>query len=288
MPIDTIARNRSRKTAEPGWATQTEHGDVIAQRTGAKYNVNLDSYKDGGPSRRTNLAYDPINDCRNILGGQQGARVVSHFQYCSVKKQAFNWVDSTGKVVGTTSYVQTTAGQAPQDYREIYYQTNLGFFDFVVYHNDLAFEVVGDTLGYSGSDGSNPACGIINSANNPKTIEQWRANGNAVATTVFDQDKSLAVGRDFVSRCPISMVTSPGILNYRDAITGIRLDSASYLEGTVGSGIFDQVTPNLTYGVSSTAHGAVAADIYTALNNPSATTLSSQASPSPGVRWTAR
>ncbi|GGT26992.1 hypothetical protein GCM10010222_80990 [Streptomyces tanashiensis] len=97
---------------------------------------------------------------------------------------------------------------------------------------------------------------------------QWQA----VAVSVFDQDKSLSVGRDFVSRCPVATVTSPCTLDYMDAATGIRLDSASYLEGTVGSGIFDRVTPNLTYNLSSTAHGAVAAHISTALNNPGATT----------------
>ncbi|WP_432084898.1 hypothetical protein [Streptomyces sp. bgisy095] len=57
-----------------------------------------------------------------------------------------------------------------------------------------------------------------------------------------------------------------------DAETGIRLDSAGYLEGTVGSGIFARVTLSLTHSRSSTAHGAVANHIHTALTNPGATT----------------
>ncbi|MFF8836056.1 NucA/NucB deoxyribonuclease domain-containing protein [Streptomyces sp. NPDC015130] len=267
VPVDTIAMNGSRR-GEPVLATQTEHGDAIAQRTGTSYDVNIDDFKDGAPAPRAALSYDPINDCRSLLGGNEGARVINHFQYCSVKKQAFHWVDSTGKIAGTVSYVQTTAGQAPQDYREIYFQTNLGYFDIVGYSKDMPFEVVGVTGGYSGSDGSNPKCDIINSANNPKTLEQWRANGSAVAVSVFDQDKSLAVGRDFVSRCTVATVTAPGVLNYKDAETGIRLDSASYLEGTVGSGIFDRVMPNVTYYLYDSPHGPVALHIHNALNNP--------------------
>ncbi|MFI0990508.1 NucA/NucB deoxyribonuclease domain-containing protein [Streptomyces exfoliatus] len=283
VPAELLPGNHSKRKVET-WETLTEKGDVAAGHAGATYKVDLDDYKVDGTAPRRSLSWDPVNDCRGFLNGQVGVKYVNRFQYCSVKKQAFYWTDSTGTILGTTSYVQTTAGQAPQDRREVYYMVNLGYFDVQGYYRDIPFPVVGETLGYAGEDGSNPACDVVNSSNNPQTLQDWRTNGAAIASIVYDQDKALGVGRDFVSRCAIYTVTAPDGIKYRDAATGIRFDSASYLEGT-GGGVFLLALPTMVYDTASSSHGAVANHILTAYENPAATTPYVAGKKVPGRTW---
>ncbi|MER5966670.1 NucA/NucB deoxyribonuclease domain-containing protein [Streptomyces sp. NPDC002057] len=273
VPTEDLPWNQGEQAKDQTWKPLTEHGDVIAQRTGVTYKVNLDDYQEGVPAERETFdEWDPINRCRGVLNGAEGVRILNRYDYCSVKKFTFYWVvKSTGEVTGKTSFVQTTAGQAPADRREIYYMVNLGYFDFEGYYRDIPFAVVGESLGYSGSDGSNPACGVINSANNPTTLEQWRTRGAAVASIVFDQDKSKGYGRDFVSRCNISTTINPKDFKLRSAETPIRFDSAGYVGAIGSSGIFDGAIPTMVYDLASPSHGAVAAHIQTAFNDPAST-----------------
>ncbi|MFE5614200.1 NucA/NucB deoxyribonuclease domain-containing protein [Streptomyces sp. NPDC056524] len=272
VPIASLQRRQPH--SKPVLATLAQHGDAKTQGGDDSYQTGSGGQNTDRPVGSSISDYDPINDCRAALGGQAGSKVVNRFQYCSVKKWSYSEVVVPGgEVVGTVSYVQTTAGQAPQDRREIYYQVNLGFWDIKGTVDDNAtLEVTGISSGYNGTDGSNQACGVINSASNAKSLGAWRANGNAVASIVFDQDKSLGYGRDFVSRCGVATTTCVGSYcgEFTDASTSIRFDSASYLEG-VGGGVFDATTPTLFYEYDSPAHGAVTDHIHTAYGSPDVT-----------------
>ncbi|GGU12815.1 hypothetical protein GCM10010272_67530 [Streptomyces lateritius] len=261
VPIESLQRLKARPAKTPTLPTLTEHGQVTAKRTGATYERNLDHYKDGVPSGRMDVAYDPVNDCRAFLDSKVGKKVVDRFRYCSVSRWTYNHVEvATGRVLGTATYLQTIAGQAPQDRREIYYMVNLGFFDIQgTVPKTGPLEVSGISSGYRGADGSNVACEVTNSATNPQMLGQCLANGNVVATIVFDQNKSLGYGRDFLSRCGVATSTCVGKYcgEFTDADTSIRFDSASYLEGASG-GVFDAAAPKILYDPRSAAHGAVA------------------------------
>ncbi|MFE6222977.1 NucA/NucB deoxyribonuclease domain-containing protein [Streptomyces sp. NPDC057854] len=261
----------ARSAASPEWPEMPERGSV-------PYEVNLDDYTPEGVARTqaqesaAASPWDPLNECRNQLAGGAGTGlIVKRFTYCSVKKQAFYWRDSNGTVVGTTSYVQTIAGQAPRDRREINYMVNLGYWDIDGHVRDIPFEVKGESLGLpwtEGTGGPGPACEVINSADNPKTLSAWRNNGAAVASIVFFQDKSKGEGRDYVNECQISTLTQG--IGYRDGVTPIRFDSASYVYGESG-GMFTVASPTLVYNTTSTSHGAVARHIQLALTNPDLT-----------------
>ncbi|MFH8582451.1 NucA/NucB deoxyribonuclease domain-containing protein [Streptomyces zaomyceticus] len=271
VPAALIPQSRAVQNSEPGWDTLTDRAPT-GRSVGATYEAQLDDYVDGGPARsESSTEWDPINDCRGALNGSTGRLQLDRFTTCFVTKQAFYWRDSSGKVVGTTSYVQTTAGKTPPDRREAFYEVNLGYFEIDGYYRDMPFPVVGDTKGFNSGGQSNPPCDIINSSNNPKTLQDWRTNGAAVASIAFYQDKSLGFGRDFESHCSISTVTAPGAIDYRDAVTYVRFDSASYLEGSSG-GVFMWADPVMTYSTASPNHGEVAWHILTAFRNPKVTT----------------
>lgn len=256
-------------------ATQKEHGDAIAQRTGATYNVFADEVDDVGKLPASTRAQPPtFQKCQGALGGKTGEKIINHFEFCSVRKLVINTVDAdTGVVKGKTRYVQTVAGLALDNFRGIQLQTSLDSFqregetvDASILRNDFV------TAGYDGPDGSNPACKVQAFSNNPTSQKEWETTDHYSVHEVYD-DKSQSYGPDSISRC---VVGSKQVVNSTSAKiweTGIRIDSSKYIDPqpSVGRAIFDRVTPVLHYWKSSTKHGEVAEHIETAQFNPAAT-----------------
>ncbi|RVU20960.1 hypothetical protein EOT10_26930 [Streptomyces antnestii] len=273
---EQIGRARSLGSAPKELPALTEHGDATAQREGKTYTVEADNVEKTLPRSGGQLAaYDPIQDCKQQLGGQYGDKVVNHFLFCSMYYVYYDVIQS-GTKVGRVGWNQITVGSTGGDERNNYFTTSLESFQREGTTFDVpGLEVFVTTGGYNGTDGTNKPCNVISSAGNPKDLKTWETT-NLYAVHVVDSLKSDGYGRDFLSRCSFATNTRVTTANGSQSsvqifVNGLRQDSASYLEGTVGGAIFDRIVPEMTYSLSSTAHGAVADHIETAQTLPQTT-----------------
>ncbi|MFI9722761.1 NucA/NucB deoxyribonuclease domain-containing protein [Streptomyces sp. NPDC052396] len=239
-------------------ATLHEHGEVTAQRLGTTYTST---------ARDTSALAAGVDlaACRRLLP-TSGERILNHYEYCRVTPFGYSVV-SGGKVIGTVSWRNTTAGDGTKGARIVRMTTGMDQFRRVGVTTDGLLSIGWSTSGYRGPDGSNKACDAIGSG--PKLLSEWQAGGTDIHT--LSSAKNDGYGRDHVARCAIrSTVTNTGgtgtVLD-----NGVRFDSATYL-GSNGAGIFDRVMPVMgQYSVTSTRNGAVARHIKLAQTNPAAT-----------------
>ncbi|MFF4532250.1 NucA/NucB deoxyribonuclease domain-containing protein [Streptomyces sp. NPDC001407] len=235
-----------------------EHGDVTAQRLGTTYTSTAEE-------RSVTAAGVDLATCRRLLP-RSGERILNHYAYCHVTPVGYSVV-SGGKVIGTVSWRNTTAGDGTRGSRVIRLVTGMDEFVRTGVTTDGKLSIGWATSGYHGPDGSNKACDARGSG--PELLSGWQAGGTAIYT--ISSAASDGYGRDKVARCAIrsSVTNSGGTGTVLD--NGVRFDSANYL-GSNGAGIFDRVMPVMgQYGVSSTRNGAVARHIQLAQTNPGAT-----------------
>ncbi|MGW1093200.1 hypothetical protein ACWD4L_45260 [Streptomyces sp. NPDC002596] len=104
-----------------------------------------------------------------------------------------------GKVVGTSTFRVTTIGQGTQGSRVIRLETQLDNWVNVGYQNPtVQLPVRVTTSGYSGTDGSNPAC-IVTANGNPATQAQWQMGTSGIYT--ISSAQADGYGQDAISRC---------------------------------------------------------------------------------------
>lgn len=249
-----------RDSAPQPPAALHEHGDVTAQRLGIAYTSTATARVASAPAAGADLA-----TCRRLLP-TSGERIISHYAYCRVTPLGYSVV-SGGKVIGTVSWRNTTAGDGTKGSRVIRMVTGMDAFRRVGVTTDGLLSIGWSTAGYHGTDGSNKACDVIGSG--PNLLSEWQAGGTAIHT--ISSAAKDGYSRDKVARCAIrsSVTNNGGTGTVLD--NGVRFDSAAYL-GAKGAGIFDRVMPVMgEYGVSSTRNGAVARHIQLAQTNPAGT-----------------
>ncbi|MGW1194618.1 NucA/NucB deoxyribonuclease domain-containing protein [Streptomyces sp. NPDC002536] len=260
---DAGAQNRAaqwRNSVPQPPAALREHGDVTAQRSGITYTSTATARGASALAAGADLA-----TCRRLLP-TSGEQILNHYAYCRVAPLGYSVV-SGGKVIGTVSWRNTTAGDGTKGSRVIRLTTGMDEFRRVGVTTDGLLSIGWSTSGYRGPDGSNKACDVFGSG--PNLLSEWQAGGTAIHT--ISSAANDGYGRDKVARCAIrsSVTNNGGTGTVLD--NGVRFDSASYL-GAKGAGIFDRVMPTMgQYSVRSTRNGAVARHIQLAQTNPAAT-----------------
>jgi hypothetical protein len=271
-PLPTIgeritATAKASRTA-PTLATATEHGDVIAQRAGKTYKATSASV---APHAANAVAPAiAIADCAAMFPGD-GTRTVDHYQFCDVHDVGYA-VLLDGVVVGNAGWRQVTAGNTYANDRASYFETKYTDLFTVGEVTDGLLEDYLATSGYSGADGSNPACHVTDNPTNPTLLSEWEEG-----LTAFHEvwsDRSEGYGPDYISRCVIgTWPVNAGGVGSQVVSTSTRADSASYFGTTSLNGdIFDGAVPVFSlYSLSSSSNGAVAQHINDALTNPAGT-----------------
>lgn len=272
-----LAKARSLSSTVPTTPTLTEEGQTTAQRTGATYEVDADRI-DSSIGLKSPRAYDPIQDCSNALAGGTGDKVVNHFMFCSVRTAEYDTVSLPDRtVIGTTSWLQITAGTSGAEERVAHFTTSLDSFKREGTTATPGLLEVGFSAGgYNGSDGSNKACDVLGSDANPVSEKVWETTAKRSVHTI-DSSKADGYGRDFISRCGFSsFFRNPAGWSTAIATDGLRQDSAEYFWETPTNrmesiSVFDRTIPVMQYSRTSPSHGAVAKHIYLAQTNPNAT-----------------
>lgn len=269
IPASKLSGRSPKNANPPAPAQLTEHGEEVGVRTGATYQAKPE---DVPPSDiKTRGVRDDISDCWQELGGKPGDKVINHFRFCSMRIMGYNTIDKDGKVVGHVSFMQTTFGVAPTDDRAAYFTTSLDNFSLTGAVTNGFLAVGASAGGYTGPDGSNKPCEADDNSINPTKLYEWK-DTNRTALHWVTQDRADGYGRDHLSRCGVATYVKNSTGDWADVMqTGIRIDSASYLDGPVGQAIFDRTVPVMVYSRSNPKNGDVGKHIYTAQTNPAAT-----------------
>ncbi|WP_327258108.1 NucA/NucB deoxyribonuclease domain-containing protein [Streptomyces sp. NBC_01244] len=197
---------------------------------------------------------------------------MDRFNWCAGRDSVIYYIDEEGQVQGNTTFRMTTAGRGDKGSRKTFFTSE--FYNFVdsgvVLPAALVrLELSYSTSGYSDTDGSNPACGVV--GNSPTTVAAWRSG----STAVFEINSNAADGYtpDKISRCTVNQQgrsdLNLGWVTLHS--TNVRADSASYL-GVAGATIFsDKYAALWDYTRSDPAVNEVAQHIYDAQTNPEST-----------------
>ncbi|MFI9235311.1 NucA/NucB deoxyribonuclease domain-containing protein [Streptomyces sp. NPDC053079] len=266
-PIGTALPQSLRTSPAPAAPpVQSEHGDAIARRTGATYTVDADRAPAGPKQRGLGPAAVSPAQCAALLPSG-GTRIINHFEFCHVSTSGYDVVQG-GKVIGHVSWRQLTAGNIYANDRGAFFTTALDRVVRTGTTTDGLLRVDWAAGGYSGPDGSNKACDVHANPSNPALLSAWQSG--ATATHDISSQRADGYGRDFVSRCAIASYIRNTGGAAQIISSGMRADSASYLNHFNGA-IFDRVSPVMSYSRSSTSHKVVADHIYDAQTKPAST-----------------
>jgi len=264
---DRIASIAKGSTAPPTLATATEHGDVVAQRTGA---VDPTTGASGVTSAASTVTSNvAIANCAALFRNE-GTRT-TRVDFCDIHNYGYD-ILSNNVVVGTVRWRQVAVGNTFVNDRGAYFETEFSNIVLTGTVDDGIVEDVLQTSGYSGADGTNVPCHVTDNPSNPTRLSQWQA-GQTAFHEVWS-DPSEGYSQDHVSRCPIStsILTESGYFG-PIAKTETRADSASYFGTSALNGdVFDLVVPAFQlYSLSSTSNGEVAQHIWDAISQPATT-----------------
>ncbi|MFE4575522.1 NucA/NucB deoxyribonuclease domain-containing protein [Streptomyces chartreusis] len=267
-PIGTAVPQhlRSARPAPTAPPVQREHGEAIALRTGATYRVDADAPAAGPKQRGVAPAVVSPAQCAGLLPSG-GTRVINHFELCHVSTSGYDVLRGT-RVVGHVSWRQVTVGNIYANDRGAFFTTSLENIKRTGETTDGLLRVDWGAGGYNGPDGSNKACDVHANPSNPTLLSAWQAGGTA--THDISSQRADGYGRDYVSRCAVASYVRNTGGSAQMMSSGMRMDSASYLEQFNGA-IFDRVMPVMSYSRSSTSHKAVADHIHDAQTNPAST-----------------
>ncbi|MER5890439.1 NucA/NucB deoxyribonuclease domain-containing protein [Streptomyces sp. NPDC001941] len=212
--------------------------------------------------------YVTLSTCRTLYGDARTVSTLDRYNWCAIRPSVIYSVNPAGQITGQTTFRLATAGRGDKGSRSMYFTTGADHFvntGMVLDPNLITFEITYTTSGYSGTDGSNPAC--ASTGNSPSTFAQWRS----LATAVFSVSSAKEDGYsgDKVSRCGIAQFgrsdVNAGWLKLER--TNGRADSALYL-GSKGATVFLDIMPVFYgYSRSNPDHGAVAIHIWDAMND---------------------
>lgn len=211
--------------------------------------------------------------CReNTDTSGSGAMAMDRFNWCAGRDSVIYYIDTEGQVQGNTTFRMTTAGRGDKGSRKTFFTTEFTNFKdsgVVLPAALVRLELSYSTSGYSDTDGSNPACGVV--GNSPTTVAAWRSG----STAVFEINSNKADGYtpDKISRCTVAQQARSDLnLGWVTLhTTNVRADSAAYL-GTNGATIFsDKYAALWDYTRSDPAVNEVAQHIYDAQTNPGST-----------------
>lgn len=267
-PIGTVVPRhlRSAPPTPAAPSVQTEHGDAIARRTGATYRVDADAPAPGPKQRGVAATVVSPAQCAALLPSG-GTRIINHFELCHVSNGGYD-VLRGARVVGHVSWRQVTVGNIYANDRGAFFTTSLENIRRTGETTDGLLRIDWGAAGYNGPDGSNKACDVHANPSNPSLLSAWQAG--KTATHDISSQRADGYGRDYVSRCAVAAYLRNSGGSATTISSGMRMDSASYLEQFNGA-IFDRVMPVMSYSRSSTSHKAVADHIHDAQTNPAST-----------------
>ncbi|MFG2394815.1 NucA/NucB deoxyribonuclease domain-containing protein [Streptomyces lavendulae] len=213
-----------------------------------------------------------VKYCRDTYGEEDGAMALDRYNWCAMRPSVVYYIDEDGQVQGTTTFRMVTAGRGDKGSRKAFFTSEFDRFQdsgVVLPAALVTLQLSYSTSGYSDTDGSNPACGVV--GNSPATVANWRAGQAAVFE--INSNKEDGYTPDKVSRCSVAQLgrsdLNAGWAQLQQ--TNIRADSSAYL-GVTGAVIFSDKMPAMwDYSKSSPTHGEVARHIWDAQFQPGTT-----------------